>query len=193
MHTSHLSLPEVRQVQELPAPVCEPAGVIDILLPGARLLELQATLGYRRSLCWLIRSALGRYRNRLLRKSRITDRHLRTRYQPPGLNLVRVSFRVEADLWVDLRMLSLAMRVSMSQIMVWLIHWEYRRWKLCQIMGKTYVSWDRVGTPTENCLTLLYTESSSALHLLARFGASSPIQNLPSSLIKKIQYQNSPP
>lgn len=189
MHTSHLPVSEFRRRLELSASPEDFVGQLDVLMPGARLDEFRTLMQYQVSPGWLMRSLLGRYRNRILRDCGMDGPRLRTRYQPSGLGLVRISFRVEADLWVELRMLSLSARVSMSQIMVWLVHLEYRRWKLCQLRGRAYICWNRVGTPTKDRLTLVHDEGQGVLWLAAHFAASRPACPLAPREIKEMHFR----
>jgi hypothetical protein len=177
MHTSHLPLPEDRVASKCQTTRFDHAGTLDVLIPLPHWQDFQAVVLTRKSVGRLFRSLLGRYRHRVVRTTDEQRLRLRTQYQKAGLELQRVSFRVEADVWADLRVLSLSCRVSMSQIMVWLVVWEARRKRLSQQRRTPFVVWDRVGTPSLCRLVLLQSQVRGCLQYSAWFARSEPIHS----------------
>jgi hypothetical protein len=102
------------------------------------------------------------------------DMPIRMRYQPAGMNLIRISFRVEEDVWLELRLLSLATRCSMSRLMVLMIVWEYARRYKFALRGWCPHVHGYVGTPTSYRLTLHYDESTRIYRITGSFSASTP-------------------
>lgn len=186
----------------------EPMGSIDILMPAIHQQKLDLLKNDEGSKNFMLRSLIGRHRNRLIRsligrwpigklppKKRnramleITRREIerreylkywmRTQYQKKGQNLRRYSIRVEEDVWLELKLLSMATRCSMSMIVVLMVCWEYKRrtkfWKR---------KWDPVpggyvGTSTIHSVAYTYNEYTKKLHLIMNFSPAQPL-TLPS-------------
>ncbi|MBW7857850.1 MAG: DUF1564 family protein [Leptonema sp. (in: Bacteria)] len=182
----------------------EPMGSIDILIPAIHQTKWDFLKSDEISKNFLLRSLIGRYRNRVIRslvgrwpigklpakkreavKLEITRREIerreylkywmRTQYQKKGQNLRRYSMRVEEDVWLELKLLSLATRCSMSMILVFMVCWEYKRrkkfWKR---------KWDPapdgyVGTSTVHSVMYTYNEYTKKMHLTMNFSPARPL------------------
>lgn len=154
------------------------AGKVDILLPSFANWQFESLRNDAANLNQLFKLLLGRYRNRILRQfyrnGRTDESKIRTRYQLRGLDLQRISFPVEEETWIELRLLSLAVRCSMSLILVQLIQYEYcRRWKFGLRKWNPHIS-GQVGTPTLHSLTISYSEAHRKFRLRAYFSGSRP-------------------
>ena len=182
----------------------EPIGSIDIFMPAAHQSKLDLIKDDEGSKNFMLRGLLGRHRNRLIRsligrwpigkfppkkrepkKIEVTRLEIerreylkfrmRTLYQKKGQSLKRMSIRIEEDVWLELKTLSLATRCSMSMILVLMVCWEYKRrtkfWKR---------KWDPVpggyvGTSTTNSVTYEYDEYTKNLRLAFKFSAARPL------------------
>lgn len=156
----------------------EPAGKIDFFLPCYAQDQFQLLRRDPGSLNFLFRVLIARYRNRILRQyyhhSPGGEECLRTRYQFAGLGLQRVSFPVEEEVWIELRLLSLAVRRSMSLILVQLVQYEYcRRWKFGLRKWEPNTA-GRIGTPTLHSMTISYSERLRRFRMRAFFSGSQP-------------------
>jgi hypothetical protein len=190
MHAS--LLPQLCFSQDEPTliPRLQSAGKVDMLIPGFLYSAFEFLKTDPGSLNYLFRLMTARYRNRILRQGcKVKPRSgkaspddsalLRTRYQLSGLGLRRVSFPVEEELWVELRLLSLATRCSMSLLMVQMVLWEYaRRTKFARR------NWDpvicgQVGTPTLHRLTLCYNNQTRLFRITGYFSESWPARYPP--------------
>jgi len=161
----------------------EPAGSLDVLLPAMHLHKLTLLRQDEGAMNFLVRTWIGRYRNRLLRASceptpRGQNRPsgaLRSRYQKQGLNLHRFSMRVEEEVWLELKILSLTARCSMSLILVLMIQWEYARRYKFGLRGWNVCVEGYVGTPTRSRVRLSFNETTRNGELFAYFSKSTPL------------------
>lgn len=188
MHASALPHPPFATDRIFPLERWEPAGTVDMLLPAMHLQKLNTLREDEGSMNHLFRLLLGRYRNRILRAgipggraghakatSQLQYTRIRMRYQYPGLNLKRISMRFEEEVWVELRLLSLATRLSMSRLLVLLVVWEYTRRYKFALRRWSPPLYGTVGTPTSSHLTMTYTEESRLYRIKTFFSESTPL------------------
>lgn len=178
MHVSLLPQPSINRRKQRDVFHLQPAGKVDFFLPAYFNEQFNLLRKDPGSLNLLFKLLLGRYRNRILRQfyrnMNSSNDRIRTRYQFSGLNLRRVSFPAEEEVWIELRLLSLAVCCSMSLILVQLVQYEYcRRWKF------GIRKWDphivgQVGTKTLHSLTISYSERLQKLRLRVYFSCSQP-------------------
>jgi hypothetical protein len=161
-----------------------PTGSVDVMLPAMHLHKLALLKKDSLSMNSQVRTWLGRYRNRLLRAANAnsssdeyrSDGVLRCRYQKQGLKLHRVSMRVESEVWLELKILSLTARCSMSLILVLMIQWEYTRRYKFALRGWVISIEGCVGTPTKSQVCLSFNEKTRIYRLSAYFSKSTPLQ-----------------
>lgn len=101
-------------------PDCAPA---DLLIPAC-LLHYARSLKHNRGQ-WrdLIVFLIARHRSRVLELAEAAE-NLRFRHQDDGLRLHRICYLPYRDTMVELRMLSLACRMSMCALVVLMLQWE---------------------------------------------------------------------
>lgn len=182
----------------------EPIGSIDILIPKIHQHKLNLLKTDEGSMNFMLRSLIGRYRNRIIRniigrwpigklpprkrepaQIEITRREVerreylkygvRTQYQKKGQNLRRLSIRIEEDVWLELKFLSMATRCSMSLILVKMVCWEYAR-RIKFVKRK----WDPVpggyvGTSTISSVAYSYDEYAKKFNLNFKFSVARPL------------------
>jgi hypothetical protein len=178
MHISLLPQPPISRSKQRDVFRLQAAGKVDFFLPSFANDQFNLLRNDPGSLNLFFRLLLGRYRNRILRQFyrnlSSSDDRIRTRYQFSGLALRRVSFPVEEEVWVELRLLSLAVRCSMSLILVQLVQYEYcRRWKFGLRKWDPHIA-GQVGTATFHSLTISYSEGLQRLGLRVFFSGSQP-------------------
>lgn len=183
MHYAQIPSTSMSVQLHYPALRWSPAGSLDILLPAMHLHKL--TLLREDPMCMnsLVRTWIGRYRNRLLRAACETPEcppyHsygvLRSRYQKQGLNLHRISIRVEEEVWLELKILSLTARCSMSLILVLMVQWEYARRYKFGLRGWDVCVEGYVGTPTKSRVRLSFNEKTRIYKIFAYFSKATPL------------------
>ena len=189
MHASDLPIATFANLHRIPVSKWEPVGCVDMLLPKMHQHKYEYLIRSKgvETMNYFFRTLLGLHRNRLLRtatgkpagrptgSSFEDDLLCRTRYQPPGEDLRRISLRFDEVTYIELKMLSLATGCSMSSILVAMIIWEYkRRVKLTQ-RAWSFPDYQVVGTPTINTVCMVYNEADRSVYIVSHFEASEPL------------------
>lgn len=83
--------------------------------------------------------------------------------------------RVEEEVWLELKILSLTARCSMSLILVLMVQWEYARRYKFGLRGWVVCVEGYVGTPTKSRVRLSFNEKTRIYKIFAYFSKSTPL------------------